>query len=82
MNRILGTVPQQSLPCPSDADPGADDLDEQRAEILFCIDAAQYCLTRAENAILHMSDDEDEDVRYALDKMADAIIELGGRAPA
>lgn len=35
--RKLGAVSPRKLPCPSDADPGANDMPENRADMLTCI---------------------------------------------
>lgn len=48
MTRILGSVPLSAMPCPSDADPGAHDEDDESEEfslleeVRAAIDFLQY----------------------------------------
>ena len=69
--RRLGSVPWHALPCPSDADPGADDMADDCAGLLAEIESAQRYLRAAENAL------RDGDMDAAIRHVADACIELG-----
>jgi hypothetical protein len=43
----LGSIPAHRLPCPSDADPGADDLGDDEAAMLAQIEEAETALGKA-----------------------------------
>lgn len=44
---LFGAVAQHRLRCPSDADPGANDFDDEQAEFLACIEEAETQLAMA-----------------------------------
>ncbi len=48
---LFGSVAAHSLPCPSDADPGADDLNGDEAEMLAQIEEAEAALAMARDML-------------------------------
>jgi hypothetical protein len=48
---LFGTVAQHRMPCPSDADPGANDFSDDEAEMLTAIDEAESALAMARELI-------------------------------